>query len=278
MVIDFAEPKQFTFDEGDRLYTATQFQELAKVAGEISALNDALAVNVENANSVVFWLKNTGSATMASGTIQLEVSINSTNGIDGDWVNCVGLRSSGNTNESSFSPTTLAANTVQANFWKFNVQGMKWFRARVSTVLATNSIASVTLAPIAAATEPIPAVLTHAVTNTPAQATPYSVTLAANTNTANIKNAAGHLFELAISNITGSTIYVKLYNKASAPTLASDVPIMTIPVPANSFQEINFGAIGKRFSTGIAIAVTGAIGPTDTTAVTAGSYVHASYL
>lgn len=286
MVIDFADPKEFTFDAGDRLNTNTQFEELEIKTGTLTTSGDTVFVDVSEASTVVLGFKNTGSVTMAAGTIAFECSMNSTNGTDGDWISCIGVRSNANTNEGSHGPTTLTAGSFQANTWKFNVQGMKYFRARCSVSLTTNAIASVILAPVMAPSEPLPATFTHAVTqsgtwtvtNTSTTATAYSVTLAAGTNTANIKNAAGHLFELSASNLSGSTIYVKLYNKASAPTLASDVPIMTIPVAANSFQEINFGAIGKRFSTGISIAVTGAAGATDTTVITAGSYVHASYL
>lgn len=37
-----------------------------------------------------------------------------------------------------------------------------------------------------------------------------------------------------------------------APVVASDVPLMTIPMPASSFGTLDLGILGKRFATGIA--------------------------
>lgn len=119
---------------------------------------------------------------------------------------------------------------------------------------------------------------TPAVTATPATGTAYALSTAASTNTGFIKASAGSLFEMSVFNVTGATVYVKIYNKASAPTLASDVPVFTIPVAAGAFSNFSFGHLGKRFSTGMAIAVTGAAAHTDTTAVGAGALVSATYL
>ena len=95
---------------------------------------------------------------------------------------------------------------------------------------------------------------------------------------ASVKAAAGSLFELSLSNPTATAAYVKLYNKASAPTPASDVPVLTVPLPANSVVVQQFGALGKRFAAGIALGITGAIGKTDTTATVAGLQIHGTYL
>jgi hypothetical protein len=58
------------------------------------------------------------------------------------------------------------------------------------------------------------------------------VTTTASTNATSIKTTAGTLYCLNVTNKTAATIYVKLYNKASAPTVGTDVPVMTIPVAA----------------------------------------------
>lgn len=115
-------------------------------------------------------------------------------------------------------------------------------------------------------------------TTTPTTPTPYTLTTAASTNTGFVKASAGSLFELTVFNSSGATVYVKIYNKASAPTLASDVPVFVIPVAAAAFTVANFGQLGKRFATGIAIAVTGAAGFTDTTNIAANVLVSATYL
>lgn len=105
-----------------------------------------------------------------------------------------------------------------------------------------------------------------------------TLTTAATTNATSLKTTAGNVYALTVSNVTANAIYLKLYNKASSPTVGTDVPLMTIPVVANSFQAIEFGRLGARFSTGIAYAVTGAITTADTTAVLAGSLITIDYV
>lgn len=111
-----------------------------------------------------------------------------------------------------------------------------------------------------------------------ATASSYSLTTTASTNAASVKASAGSLYEIAISNPTATAAYVKLYNKASAPTVGTDVPVCTIPAPANSFVAYPFTFLGKRFTTGIAIAVTAAITDADTAVAVAGVHIHGTYL
>lgn len=89
---------------------------------------------------------------------------------------------------------------------------------------------------------------------------------AASTNATNIKAAAGLLGGYTFYNTTVSPKYVKLYNKASAPTVGTDTPFMTLPIPANGGREISF-AIPITMSVGISYAITGGVADTDTAAV-----------
>jgi hypothetical protein len=73
-------------------------------------------------------------------------------------------------------------------------------------------------------------------------------------------------------------MFFKLYNKASAPVVASDVPVITIPMAANSTVAYEYGPMGLRFGTGIAWACTGAIGDTDATNGVVGGKVFLSYI
>lgn len=118
---------------------------------------------------------------------------------------------------------------------------------------------------------------TPTVTNTPTGGNAYSATSTASTNAVAIKGSAGNLYEISASNPTATAAYLKLYNKTTAPTVGSDVPVITIPVAANSVANLAFGALGKRFTTGIALALTGAIGATDTTSSVAGVQIHGTY-
>lgn len=126
-----------------------------------------------------------------------------------------------------------------------------------------------------------------AITNTPtvmailgsasSTATFSSLTTTATTNLVSIKNSRAFLAELTVFNSSAATIYVKFYNKASAPTLASDVPLFVIPIAAGAFFTQSFGPVGKMFSTGLAMAITAAVGNTDTTPIAAGVLVSATY-
>jgi hypothetical protein len=87
---------------------------------------------------------------------------------------------------------------------------------------------------------------------------------AVSNNLTSVKASAGKLFGFTLYNSTAAAKFFKIYNKASAPIVASDVPIMTVIVPANG-QSNYSNPIGKAFATGIAYAITGAIGDTDAT-------------
>lgn len=108
--------------------------------------------------------------------------------------------------------------------------------------------------------------------------TAINIVSAATTNASSQKATAGNLFEITASNPTATATYLKVYNKASAPTVGTDVPVMTLPVPAGAFVSYVPGGQGKRFATGIAIAVTGAMIATDTTAAVAGVQIHGTYV
>ena len=107
--------------------------------------------------------------------------------------------------------------------------------------------------------------------------TMYSLTTTASTNAANIRNAKAVLGEVTISNVTATACYVKFYNKSSSPTVGTDIPVLTIPVPANTTVNMAFG-LGKAFSTGLSIAVTAGAAATDTANAVAGVQISATYV
>lgn len=92
----------------------------------------------------------------------------------------------------------------------------------------------------------------------------------ADTNLAVVKASAGRVHGYAIANTSASVKFVKLYNKASAPVVASDVPLRTIMIPAGGIAAYHVGHGLAGFSAGIAIAATGAAADTDATALAAG--------
>lgn len=106
--------------------------------------------------------------------------------------------------------------------------------------------------------------------------TPAKYISAATTNATSVKASAGKIHSIIAINTVGNIRYLKLYNRASAPTVGTDVPIHTIPIPANvsgAGVAISFGDIGLAFSTGIAFAITANVADNDATAIGANDVV-----
>jgi hypothetical protein len=107
--------------------------------------------------------------------------------------------------------------------------------------------------------------------------TPNGLVSAATTNATSIKSSAGTLGYIVAGNSLGTVAYVKMYNKASAPSVGTDVPVQWYTVPGNTQGAGLVLAIPKgcNFSTGIALAITGLPATSDTTAVALGQVVLA---
>lgn len=112
--------------------------------------------------------------------------------------------------------------------------------------------------------------------NLPAQSL-HTLESAATTNATSVKTSAGSVKGLVVTSplVTATVRYLKLYNKASAPTVGTDIPVMTFPIvtTTNGVQNpilIPPSLLGLYFTTGIAYAITGGATTADTTAVAAG--------
>lgn len=82
----------------------------------------------------------------------------------------------------------------------------------------------------------------------------YHLVSAASTNAQFIKASAGQVYGWNIYNNATYPIYVKLFNKASAPTVGSDTPVRTIRVSAGGSSDVS-KPVGIVFATGIAICI-----------------------
>jgi hypothetical protein len=100
----------------------------------------------------------------------------------------------------------------------------------------------------------------------------YRVLSAATTNADQIKSSNAKVHGWFIFNTSASVKYVKLFNTKIAPVLGTDRPLLTIPVPAGGGANVEF-ANGIDFTVGIGIAITGAAGDLDTTAVAANDVI-----
>jgi hypothetical protein len=102
--------------------------------------------------------------------------------------------------------------------------------------------------------------------------TPGKLIAANTTNATSIKGSAGTVGFLSFQNKDASPVYVKFYDKASAPTVGTDTPVAVFMVPGNASGTGNNPPLppqGLAFATGIAMAVTAGIADADTTAVPA---------
>lgn len=91
---------------------------------------------------------------------------------------------------------------------------------------------------------------------------------AASTNSKQVQKNRGTVYSLDCFNAGGAAAYVKLYNKATAPVVGTNTPVMVLAVPAagNARLKLDYPAM---FNLGIGIAITGAAADSDTTAVAA---------
>ena len=187
------------------------------------------------------------------------------------------------TNANAIETTTGNLSAQPAYGWELSVNALK--RVRVRATARTSGTQSWRFVQGTYATEPIPGAQVSAtqpvsgtVTITNPTGTTYNVVTAASTNSAVVKSAAGTLHEITISNPTATAAYVKLYNKTTAPTVGTDVPVFTQAVAAGSTVALAFGQVGKRFATGIGIACTAAAAATDTGVSVAGIQINATYI
>ena len=106
----------------------------------------------------------------------------------------------------------------------------------------------------------------------PAPTTPYWLNAIASTNGALIITGTSWLASFYATNEWATPAYIKLYNKATAPTVGTDIPEMTIPVPAAVWwvpgvANPNIWFIWFRFALWLGIAITRNAVYTDTTAI-----------
>lgn len=106
-------------------------------------------------------------------------------------------------------------------------------------------------------------------------AIPYMLISAASTNATSLKASAGQIYTIAAMNLNASPRYLKLYNKASAPTVGTDTPLQVYMIPGNTAGSgLTLSVpVGMEFGTGIAFAITTGIATSDTGAVAASEIV-----
>lgn len=225
-----------------------------QITGSASANNtDLFSVNCSSFRGINFQITGTW-----VGTISFQVSNDNTN-----WSGFGVQNSAGSTGWSSTTTTNGSWYALLAgfNFIRIRFNAYTSGTANVSGFLLRETIPQ-------AATTSGASVLINANSNAPGNSV-FTVNSAATTNGASIKTSAGNLYGISAMNASATTKFVRFFNKNSAPTVGTDVPIMVVAVPATSSKEIQY-VPAVRFTTGIAVAITGGAAATDATAVAAG--------
>lgn len=111
----------------------------------------------------------------------------------------------------------------------------------------------------------LPSVLTA---KTSGGLTIHSAVSGASTNATSVKGSAGQLYNLIATNNGTGVAYLKIYDKATAPTVGTDTPAIRIMLPAGGGARLpdNFGL---PMASGLAYGITAGAADNDTTAVSA---------
>lgn len=94
-----------------------------------------------------------------------------------------------------------------------------------------------------------------------------------------VKASAGNLLGWNIINPNGSAVYVKFYDKAAAGVIvASEVPKLTIMIPANGTVYVAPNAIQQEFGTAISMRSCTGVADTDDTDAATAIHINALFI
>ncbi len=98
---------------------------------------------------------------------------------------------------------------------------------------------------------------------------------AANQDSTIVKSTPGSIYGIQIGNNAATARFVKLYDKATAPT-SSDTPIKTLEIPAatnGAGSNVPLTTAGISFNTGISFRITTGMADNDTGSASANDIV-----
>lgn len=109
-------------------------------------------------------------------------------------------------------------------------------------------------------------------------ASQFHLVPAATNNATTVKASAGTVYSAQLASIGSQPVYLKFYDKASAPSCGSDTVVKSLMIPVNSTAANGAGSnvsipVGASFSTGISICVVAGLADTDNSSVSATSYI-----
>lgn len=210
--------------------------------------------------------------TLTGSTVLVELSNDNTN-----WFQSRG-----------YIPNTggVATSMTAVGIFQYNMEGFKYWRIRQSvygsgTTTGIVSFGGQSLAPDTNITSlpalPVGANKIGLIEQVPGSSSSGGTTTTrilsagATDNATIVKASAGKLYRITGQNKRASSIFIKLYNKATAPT-SGDTPVITEEVLASSRFVLDWSNLGRYFSTGIGMRVTAAAADADATLLTAGDF------
>jgi hypothetical protein len=101
---------------------------------------------------------------------------------------------------------------------------------------------------------------------------PYHLISTSSTNATSVKTSSGKVSGIYVLNTANAIRFVKFFDKASAPTLGTDVPVFVLGIAANGIAQPTL-ANPILFNKGIAFAMVTGSADNDTGAVTAGDLI-----
>jgi hypothetical protein len=237
---------------------------LPVLAGQITVNGGTVEFDI--ADAVTLVLAVTG--TYGSVAIAFEASIDGTN-----WFPVMGVQTDAATFVTA-SGTLSSTNRA----WEFGVSGFARFRVRATAYTSGTMVVTCGRSPLGydpAGMNQVTLVAGAALIGnvgvsgkTTGGAIGAKLVSAATTNATALKTSAGTLYGGRAFNAGAAPCYLKFYNKASAPTVGTDVPILVIGIPQGQTVDLGIGnSIGIAFATGIAYAITTGAADTDTGAV-----------
>lgn len=256
----------------------------------LSAIGQSLTINVSDASSAIIEMT---TSALSGHNVTFEVSNDakegasgSWDGVSGNWRVILGQR----TNAPStleYATGVLAATPICS--WMLSVGGFKYLRIRVTAHTSGSATWSVTATDAATtfnAAVPPSAVTLNASTSavgdvggvtrstTGGLATVSRLaSSAASTNATVAKSSAGRLYKVQAFNNAANPLFLKIYNKATTPTVGTDTPIATLALPSKVTYDLDFDLIGLYCSLGISCAITANAADNDTTAIATGDVV-----
>jgi hypothetical protein len=273
-------------DEEGRLKVATKPASFTLISSNITASAQTAFCDTSRASNVMISMVATS---LVGHNVTFEGSIDSTTGSDGNWFGIQAVRSNANTIETSSG--VLASTPAYA--WEASVNGLSFIRVRATA--HTSGTATWKFQRGSYATEPIPAIQTtgtqavsltgttitaisagttaigdvglQARANATGAPTPVAINSPATPVGQIIKAGAGRVFSFHLSNSNASPRFLKVFN-ATAVTMGTTSALYEIEIPPNRVPVTVSLPLSAGATTGFAVAVTGARGLTDNTAIT----------